>query len=243
LFLKENHPNLHPVLIDITREDSVQEAGSFIASDLTKSGLNGLFGLVNNAGVLNVKPLEFENKDSLTHIFNVNVLGHILVTNQFLPLLRNRRGRIVNTISIAGRMGSPFLGSYTATKHAMEAVTDIYRQELARFGVFVSGVEPGIIKTDMTISSGTTLRRHTSESSSELQGLYRRAIKEAKLFTKLSQYTPFKAPDVANRMMHALTSATPKYRYVVGYDAHILAVLHMICPRFIQDLLVNSGLT
>src|SRR5207253_8732343 len=106
-----------------------------------------LHGLVNNAGVAVAGALEFLPLDELRRQLEVNLVGQLAVTQAFLPGLRPARGRLVFVGSIAGRSALPFLGAYAASKHALEAVADSLRLELAPWGMRVAIVEPGTIAT------------------------------------------------------------------------------------------------
>src|SRR5207249_11367546 len=101
----------------------------------------------NNAGVSAGGPLEFVAIDDWRHALEVNFLGQVAVTQAALPALRKARGRVVNMTSIGGRLASPFLGPYNASKYALDAVTDPLRLELRRFGVEVAAIEPGAVAT------------------------------------------------------------------------------------------------
>ena len=91
--------------------------------------------------------LEFLPLDALRHQLEVNVVGQIAVTQAFLPSLRKARGRIVNIGSLSGLISSPFTGAYSASKFALEALTDSLRMELRPWKIQVSIVEPGFIQT------------------------------------------------------------------------------------------------
>ena len=107
----------------------------------------GLAGLVNNAGIVVAGPLEILPLDQLRLQLEVNVVGQIAVTQAFLPLLRKARGRIVNMSSLNGRIASPYLAPYAASKHALEAVNNAMRLELRGWGIRVLVIEPGATTT------------------------------------------------------------------------------------------------
>ena len=143
--LRENaSPLLTPVMIDVTDAASIGAAAAKIKE---QTGHYGLAGLVNNAGIGVSGPLELIPIEELRRQFEVNVIGHIAVTQAFLPLLRIAKGRIVNIGSVNGALASPYLGPYSASKFAMEAITDALRIELRTWGIRVSIVEPGPIAT------------------------------------------------------------------------------------------------
>ena len=125
-------------MLDVTDATHIQAAAA---------GVDELHALVNNAGIAIAMPLEFVPLDELRHQLEVNLVGQVAVTQAFLPALRRARGRIVFVGSIAGKSALPFLGPYAASKHALEAVADSLRLELRPWGIGVSIVEPGSIKT------------------------------------------------------------------------------------------------
>ena len=124
-------------------------------------GLTGLAGLVNNAGVTIPGPLEYLALDSFRQQIEINLIGQLAVTQACLPLIRLARGRIVTISSVAGRLTMPFNGAYSAAKHALEALSDTLRLELAPWGIQVSMIQPGTIATSM----GAKLQRDTEPLS------------------------------------------------------------------------------
>jgi NAD(P)-dependent dehydrogenase (short-subunit alcohol dehydrogenase family) len=135
---------IEPILMDVTDQASIARAAAEV-----EHALDGgpLMALVNNAGVPAAGPIELADLDEARSIFEVNLFGVIAVTQAFLPLLRASGGRVVNMSSVAGRFTFPFVGMYSASKHALEAVSDALRRELRSAGVDVVLVEPGSIDT------------------------------------------------------------------------------------------------
>lgn len=131
---------LAPLMIDVTDATSIAEAAKTVAAALDGGPLTGL---VNNAGIVVGGPLETLPPSEFRRQLDVNVVGQLLVTQAFLPLLRAGRGRIVNIGSFSGRVGVPYSGAYAASKHALKAMTDSLRIELRRWKISVSTVEPG----------------------------------------------------------------------------------------------------
>jgi NAD(P)-dependent dehydrogenase (short-subunit alcohol dehydrogenase family) len=133
-----------PILLDVTDDASIAAAAKTVSKAV---GNRGLAGLVNNAGIVVPGPLEFLPLGDLRSQIEVNVIGQVAVTQAFLPMLRKGRGRIVNIGSIGGRMATPFMGAYNASKFALEALTDSLRMELKPWEISVSIIEPGNIDT------------------------------------------------------------------------------------------------
>ncbi len=142
--------NIIPILLDVTKPEQI-----IAAVDTVSDALNGarLDGLVNNAGIAIMGPLPLQPLDEFKRHFDVNLFGALAAVQAFAPLLGTdeRRtgspGRIVNITSVGGKVASPFLGAYTATKHAMESVTDSLRRELIVFGIDAISIGPGSVKT------------------------------------------------------------------------------------------------
>ncbi len=130
---------LMPVLLDVTDVASIDRAVETVKAAV------GMAGLVNTAGIGGGGPLEVVPPAELRKVLEVNVVGPVAVTQAFLPLLRLGRGRIVNMGSIAGLAATPFIGPYSASKFALEALTDAMRLELRPWGIHVSIVDRHII--------------------------------------------------------------------------------------------------
>ncbi|MND33434.1 Serine 3-dehydrogenase [compost metagenome] len=139
-----------PLLFDVTDTSALPAA---VAQVQAAVGEHGLAGLVNNAGVAPSGPLMHTSLEEVRQAFEVNVFGLLAVTQAFLPLLgaragvKHRPGRIVNLSSISGGVAFPLVTLYAMTKHAVEALSDGMRRELSIYGISVSALEPGAIKT------------------------------------------------------------------------------------------------
>ena len=133
-----------PVRMDVTDQASIASARAEVEQALAGAPLAAL---VNNAGVPAAGPLELLPLEDLRRVVEVNLVGVVAVTQAFLPLLKAAHGRIVNMSSVAGRRAMPFMGPYSASKFALEAVSDSLRRELLPFGVDVIVVEPGSIQS------------------------------------------------------------------------------------------------
>jgi NAD(P)-dependent dehydrogenase (short-subunit alcohol dehydrogenase family) len=126
---------LTPLFVDVTNPDSVASAAEFVKEAV---GAVGLSGLVNSAGIGEAWPLEFVPLDDFRRQFEVNVFGHLAVTQAFLPLIRLAAGRIVNIGSVGGRITMPFGGPLSAPRHALVAVNDALRMESSTPGAYTS---------------------------------------------------------------------------------------------------------
>jgi NAD(P)-dependent dehydrogenase (short-subunit alcohol dehydrogenase family) len=223
--------------IDITKSAMVSAATETIQREV---GQNGLQGLVNNAGVAVSGPLEFVPMDELRRQFEVNVFGHVAVTQACLPMLRAAKGRIVNTVSILGRVVTPFSGPYCMSKFAMQAFTDTLRLELSRFGIQVSAVEPGIINTpiwEKTIAQNSEL---SDEMPPGAQDFYGKSLAELRESMGQVQKEASEPIVIAQAIYHALTAPRPRTRYAVGSNAPLLAMLRWILPDRAMDWVIKG---
>jgi NAD(P)-dependent dehydrogenase (short-subunit alcohol dehydrogenase family) len=143
---KAASPRLSPVIIDVTDARTVTEAAAQVEQALSDVPL---VGLVNNAGIGIGGPVEFLQPSELRRQIEVNLIGPVVVTQAFMPMLRRSRGRIVFISSVGGKVATPLLGPYCASKFALEGLCDSMRAELKPFGISVSIVEPGGVKTAM----------------------------------------------------------------------------------------------
>jgi NAD(P)-dependent dehydrogenase (short-subunit alcohol dehydrogenase family) len=215
---------LEPVTIDVTEPAA-------IAAVADRLGDEPLDGLVNNAGTALAMPLEFLPLDQLRGQLEVNLVGHVAVTQALLPNLRAARGRIVNVGSIAGRSALPFLGAYAASKHALEAVTDVLRVELRPFGIEVTVIEPGTIATPIWRKGGERYQELAAELSPELGPLYGERMAHFRKAAEAAGRRAEPADDVAIVVERALTAERPRARYVVGRDARRRAVVERLPAR------------
>ena len=221
---------LTPVSLDVTSAESI--AGAVAALGGVRLG-----GLVNNAGVAIAGPLELVPLDLWRRQMEVNVMGPVAVTQAFLPQLRAGRGRIVNIGSVAGRSALPLAGPYCASKHALEGLSDSLRMEVKRWGIAVSIEDPGAVKTpiwDKSLGDADELRR---QANPELFELYRVLVEKMLKAVAVSARIGVPVEDVVKAVEHALTSAKPKTRYVVGRDAKIRMLLNWL-PDLRRDSLI-----
>lgn len=230
---------LIPIRLDVTDSESIRQAERVVRETV---GLTGVNGLVNNAGIAVGSPLEVIPIEALRRQLEVNVIGQILVTQAFLPLLRLARGRIVNMGSIAGRGTIPVMGPYSASKHALEALTDALRLELQPWGLHVSIVEPGAIATPIWEKSTETGNEIAAAAGPAAVALYADLVSRVK--DRIAQAANRAIPPdvVAQTVLHALTAAKPKTRYLVGSDAKVRAVMLRWFPDRVQDWILTKVL-
>jgi NAD(P)-dependent dehydrogenase (short-subunit alcohol dehydrogenase family) len=226
-----------PVILDITDEQSVEEASETVER---MTGRAGLHGLVNNAGLIVQGPLELVSTEALRRQFEVNVVGQIAVTRAFLPLLRRAEptGRVVNVGAATGRVALPFLGPISASKAAMESLTDALRMELKHLGVEVSIVEPGAMQTEIFAKSVRAAEEDIASAPADVRELYAPAM--AATAEVMSNQSSSPADVAVEAIVRALTDRNPKTRYAAGRDAGTLMMLRRLPDRARDRVLMNN---
>lgn len=227
------------VLMDVTSAPQVTAARDRIEASL---GGRGLGALINNAGIAIAAPVEYVPAEELRHQFDVNVFGLVDVTQRFIPLLRQARGRIVNIGSIAGRITTPLMSPYCASKHAVEAITDALRLELEPWGINVSVIEPGVVATAIWEKGTAQMQERLATMPREALELYQPLIAAIGRVVKGAPRRAVPPEAVVGAVRHALESPRPRPRYVVGRDAKIRLLLQSLLPRRWMDGIVHRYL-
>ena len=232
-----------PLFLDLFDSDSVQNA---VVETLKRT--NGKIGaVVNNAGFGQPGAVEDLTREALRRQFEVNVFGLIELTNAFLSAMRKAEcGRIVNIASVLGQISMPFNGAYSASKFALEAISDAQRVELSTTGIAVSIIEPGPIETKFSTNAHAQATQTLGGETSRFSDHYRRYFKTEKTPKKTSSLgDSFRLPPeaVAKRILHAIESDKPRIRYCVTFPAHFGAFLRRALPAAAIDRFFIHQLT
>jgi len=235
LVAKDSSGRIEPVTLDVTDFEQIRQAAGRV-SELGGGGEGSpgrLDALVNNAGIGYGGPLELLHPDDLRKQFDVNVLGQIAVTQALLPALRAAHGRIVFMSSVGGRVAMAFTAPYAASKHAIEALGDALRVELASSNVQVALVEPGSVVTPIWDKARATGDQVVVPP--QLQKEYGNvpAAMDKALDDTAKRGVP--AEQVAQTIERALTSRRMKSRYVVGRDARAMIIARGLLPDHVFD--------
>jgi NAD(P)-dependent dehydrogenase (short-subunit alcohol dehydrogenase family) len=234
--LTAQEASIRPLILDVTDDAQLAAARSRLESE------GQLDGLVNNAGIAIAGPLEFLPSGELRKQFEVNVFGLIAASRTFLPLLRATRGRIVNVGSIGGRMALPFMAPYTASKFAVEALSDSMRLEFRPFGIRTILIEPGAIKTPIWTKGRETALAIAQHYPPEALTLYGKLIESMQRASTESAQRATPPERVAAAIERALSAPNPRNRYVVGTDAHVQAALTFL-PSTWKDAMLGRMLS
>jgi NAD(P)-dependent dehydrogenase (short-subunit alcohol dehydrogenase family) len=233
----EASDSLETLILDVTDVNDISRAKDEV-SEATSGRLDGL---VNNAGVGMGGPVELLSMDDFRRQIEVNLIGQVAVTQAFIPALRSARGRIVFISSIGGLVATPYMSPYHASKFALEAMGDSLRQELRRFGVEVSIVEPSSIATPIWDKAQATAEEALAGMTDEGRELYRGPI--ARVQETLAEAAARGQPPekVAGVVAEALTARKPRTRYPVGTDTRVASVLKKVLPDRLRDRLIAKA--
>ena len=199
--------NVQAVRLDVTKQDEIDAAVKTI-SDAGR----GLYGLVNNAGVVVLMPLIETDEKDFNFQMDVNVYGPYRITRAFAPLIIESKGRISTIGSISGTLSSATWGPYSMSKHAMEAFSDALADEMKRFGVKVSLIEPGTYQSKI----GTSAVNRMEQREQKLDGSeFKTDMDESVEFLTTTLAQSGDPNEVAETVMQALFDENPKPRYMV----------------------------
>jgi NAD(P)-dependent dehydrogenase (short-subunit alcohol dehydrogenase family) len=232
--------DVRPVILDVSNRDDTQRVIGQIAREV---GERGLQGLVNNAGVGVGGPVEYVSEADWRWVFDVNFFGVVALTQAAIPLLRAGHGRIVHIGSIGGRVASPGLGPYSASKHAIEALAESQRHEfvLSKTPIRVALIEPGEVKTAIWDKGEETVDELERTYTGIAKERYQWLLDQARGFVAEGREKGVPASTVADAIEHALTAKRPKARYVVGPDAKLAAHFVTRLPDRVRDTFVRFG--
>lgn len=195
------------------------------------------YALVNNAGYSLTGAVEDVGDDEARHLFETMVHGPMRLIRLALPALREQQGRVVNVSSIAGLATAPFAGHYAGAKHALEALSDALRMEVAADGVKVVVVEPGGFKTGIWEDMSRDIARREA-AGSRYSASYRRSMDGQRLLEPLMGQPAACARVIAD----AIEARSPRSRYLVGVDAQALHLAQRFTPTFVRDRVIRFGL-
>ena len=216
----KNIDNIQTVKLDVTIQNEIDDAATFIESQG-----RGLYGIVNNAGVTTFAQMDETVEEEIQRVFNVNVLGPYRINKTFSPMLIASGGRTTTIGSISAYLPRAGNGAYAMSKFAMEGYTDVYSQEMNDLGVHVSIVIPGGYKS--------SLLRNVKEEflSDELKESLEKSIKRNKKLTE-----PF---DISEIVLEIMTADEPRRRYLVipnDRKEHILNRITSIIDKKIEEM-------
>jgi NAD(P)-dependent dehydrogenase (short-subunit alcohol dehydrogenase family) len=230
---------LVPLRLDVTDADQIAAAVERIGEAVGRTGLDGL---VNNAGIAVMAPLETIPLEDLRQQLEVNLISQVAVTQAMLGLIRTARGRLVFLSSIGGRMAMPFGAPYHASKYGIEAVVDCLRQELRPWKIDVAAIEPGSIDTPIWERGEKRADAAAEHAPPSQEALYGEQIESFRGAVRRTAERGIPPEKVAGAVQHALTARRPRTRYLVGADARGQALLSRLLPDRAMDRVVARAM-
>jgi len=222
----------HAIELDIADEASVTESVRSILAVF-----DGQVGaVVNNAGFGQSGAVEDLTREVLRYQFEVNLIGMQDFTNRFIPVMRRQGwGRIINISSVLGRISLPFMGSYAATKFAMEALSDALRVELFGSGIAVSLIEPGPISTAFRQNAADRARATLKFDEGAHADFYQQEVKRRELQNSKPDFFTLPPEAVAEKICRALNTDSPRTRYRVTIPAYSGEIIRRFAPHSLID--------
>ncbi|MEU0783871.1 SDR family NAD(P)-dependent oxidoreductase [Streptomyces sp. NPDC006173] len=217
---------IEPVILDITEPEQVKAVAARVAADS-----RALHALVNNAGVQVNAPVEALPMAQWRRVFEINLFGHIAVTQALLPALLRSKGRVINISSIGGKYAMATYGAYAGAKFALEAVSDSLRREVAPLGVQVVVVEPGGVRTEIAARGIATANDLAAQMTPEQDERYGGLVQANNRLMASGTESGLTADAAAQVIARAVTTRRPRTRYTAGRDAALI----MRLGRFLSD--------
>ena len=204
--------NYHPLIFDVTDEIAIKEASEYVNKEV---GDNGIDVLINNSGIALGGPILEIPINVFRKQFEVNLFGIVTVTQAFSKLLgahrgSNHQGKIIMISSVAGKRSYPFVGPYSASKHAVEGMSDALRRELMFYGIDVILVEPGPVKTDIW------KKTPDPENNIFLKSDFEPALRKFNSMIKQFENKGLEADVIAKCIEKIIKLKSPKTRYVLS---------------------------
>ncbi len=235
----ESTGDLQPVILDVTDAETIAAAATMITESV---GEAGLWGLMNNAGVSMNGPMEIMPIAKLRRQLEVNVIGQIAVTQAVMPLLRQAQGRILFVSSINGAMSPPFMGPYSASKFAVEALADAMRLELRPWGIEVCLVEPGPIQTPIWEKSISSADSMIADINPEGYERYREATDIFRNLILESSKRSDPVEKVVRAAVHCMTARRPKTRYYLKFYNRFMSRGFRTVPDRMRDWILRKAI-
>ena len=229
--------NFTPLLFDVTDEPAVLAAAREVRAAL---GGETLAGLVNNAGIAVPGPVLELSADEFRHQMDVNVIGPIIATQAFGPLLgvdaslKGPKGRIVMISSVAGKNGNPLTPAYAASKHAIEGLSESLRRELMLFGIDVVIVAPGPVKTPIW-----TKGQQEFDMGKYKNSPYLPSMQKVTAYMQHLDSIGLPPERIAEVVHDALTLPKPKVRYQVAPDPMRHLITNVLPKRMVDKIIAK----
>ena len=225
--------------LDITKQEDIDAT-----FELVQNKTNTLHALVNNAGIIAHGCIDWTPVELLRRIMDVNFFGHVAMTKKFLPLLITKRfSRVVNICSASGVVSFPNTSAYATSKSALGAFSDCLRREMFPWGLHVSAIEPGTLRTAMTEGYEDSWRNLWNTLSVDIQERWGSDFLDAVVTVGINSPFIKHADDpykVVRAVQHAVTNRNPQIRYRPGWQAKVIFILYWFPVWLIDRILAKA---
>ena len=214
------------LLLDLRSDESISSLTRTLSEKLSSEGL---YGLINNAGIALGGPLLFVDDHVVAEHLETNLNAVFKLTNRLLPLMgasfqsSYQPGRIINISSVSGRINTPMLGPYCISKHALESMSDVYRRELGVYGIRVILLQPGPIQTPIWKKSVPGENPLTNTDYGAMYESFRERVKR-------SEEGALPVERVSSQIFRALTAKRPKSRILIARNPLAIKLIHHCLP-------------
>lgn len=227
----------HAMVFDVCDGESIKAAAADVASKINGESVASI---INNAGLALFGPMELLEDDAFEHIMKVNVIGTRLVTNAFLPLMRNSSPesprKIINVSSLSGIFNTPMNGAYCVSKHAMESLGEIYRRELLAEKIDVVSIRSGPIQTEIW-------RKNIDETAPYDGTPYEEASKRTQRILNNAKKNALPPSVISEMILDIIEGRKKKLSYHVGDGSRISQILSSsLMPKRRVDRLIHNAL-
>lgn len=232
-------------LLDVTQQRDID-----LAYALVHGKTNTLHALVNNAGISTSGYIDWMTMESIRQIMEVNFFGQVAMTKKFLPLLISKRdSRVVNLCSVAGIVTAPMKSAYSASKYALESFSDCLRREMAPWGLRVSIIEPGPMRTPIITGHDKFMQQFWNNLDKDVQERWGEDFLQAQT-RMLSQNVLYRRAEdpqkVVRALQHAVSNSKPDSRYRPGWQSKFVFLPISVMPTWLADKImsrtINAGL-
>ncbi len=221
----------YPIVLDVSSPAEMHVEAANQVGDILQG--QPLDALVHNAGIAQGGPLVFQPEGEFRAIFETNVHGVFKLTQAIFPLL-TKGSRMVMISSVSGRLVTPFIGAYAASKFAIEALTDAYRNELGMLGIEVISIQPGPVKTPIWQKARQPVEKYQ-------QTPYKDLLEQQDKLIDATELSALPVETIAALILKALENPKPSTRYLAVRNSWIVRLAGML-PDRIKDKLVMSRL-
>ena len=222
--------------LDITKQEDIDAA-----YDLVKAKTNTLHALVNNAGIGVSGYIDWTSMELLRKVMDVNFFGHVAMTKKFLPLLIAKRdSRVVNICSVADYLATASMSAYCASKYALESFSDCLRREMFPWGLRVSIIEPGFMRTPIISAAAKPFSDFWTALSKDVQERWGEDYLKSGYDNKRKNIFITRAEDpikVVRALQHAVLNTTPQIRYRPGWQSSMVMFPISMLPAWMTDRL------